>query len=263
MSLLTQEELLEIFHKKNGNIEDLGWGPRIRRKFGYFTPHDIYEGIINKLVTTETSWLDVGSGRSLFPDNKKLEKELSQRCKLLVGCDPDDTLSENQAVHEKVFLPIDQFASQQEFDLVTLRMVAEHIANPQEVLTVLSSQTCLGGKVVVFTIFRWSPVPILTALIPFNLHHPIKKLFWKTEEKDTFPVSYQMNSRKDLKALFNRNNFKEIHFSYLDDCSTLARFRVGVYAEMIVLWLLRLLGCHYPEVCLLGIYEKETKDQDS
>ena len=35
-------------------------------------------------MTPETSWIDVGCGRELFPSNRPLAKRLSERAKLLV-----------------------------------------------------------------------------------------------------------------------------------------------------------------------------------
>ena len=257
---LSQQELLEIFHMKNGPEETLGWGPQMRLRFAYFTPDDWYEAVVNKLISPAVSWLDVGSGRFIFPNNLKLGRELSERCQLLVGCDPDDTINDNHFVHEKVQVPINEFTYDGQFNVVTMRMVAEHLSDPQGTLKSLSRVTQVGGKVVVYTIFRWSPIPLLTSLVPFQFHHSIKKKFWQTEERDTFPVAYKMNTRKQLKAFFEDSGFKEILFLYLDDCRTLARFRIGTFFELSFWKTFSLFRFHYPEVCILGIYEKISRE---
>lgn len=110
---------------------------------------------------------------------------------------------------------------------------------------------------IVYTVFKWSPIPILTRLVPFALHHKLKYILWKTEAKDTFPIAYRMNTRKHLNQLFEAVGFFEHHFYYLDDCRTFAQFRCLRFLELLLQQLLRQSLLHYPEVCLLGIYEKK------
>ena len=250
------DDLDEIFREKYGPVDDLGWSPKLRRNFGYFTPDEWYEAIVSKLVNEKTCWLDVGCGRSLFPDNPRLALRLSQQCQRLVGLDPDPTLQQNLYVHEKIQGTIDQYDDGRQFDLVTMRMVAEHVADPQAVVKGLLRLTRPGSWIVIYTIYRWSPVPMLTRLIPFSLHHPIKRLLWRTEAKDTFPVAYKMNTRESLRRLFVQQGFVEALFAYLDDCRTFARFRASHYMELMAQRWLHARGLHYPEVCLLAVYQR-------
>ena len=86
----------QIFHLKYGREQDLGWGPRLRRSFGYYNPDDWYEALLASLVCGGMHWLDVGCGRDLFPSNRALASELSQRAGRLVGLDPDPTLDDRR-----------------------------------------------------------------------------------------------------------------------------------------------------------------------
>ena len=47
----TQAELEEIFRMRHGALETTGWNPKQRRRFGYFTPDEYYEAVVEKLVT--------------------------------------------------------------------------------------------------------------------------------------------------------------------------------------------------------------------
>jgi SAM-dependent methyltransferase len=250
----TPAELAQQFQQRYGAVETVGWRPRMDWRVGYFSPDEYYEATVAKLVAADTDWLDVGCGRDLFPTNTPLAEELSKRCRLLVGLDPDSTLDENPYVHEKVRGTPDTYHPDRTFSLITLRMVAEHIPDPQACVRRLAALTRPGGVVVIYTINRWSPLPILTKLIPFALHHPIKKFLWKTEEKDTFPVVYRMNTRRTLRDLLDSAGFDERSFTHLSDCRTLHRFKVGHVAELALWRVLRLLGLQYPEQCLLGVY---------
>ncbi len=109
----------------------------------------------------------------------------------------------------------------------------------------------------VFTVNKRSPLSMLSWLIPFHLHHPIKKLFWGGEEKDTFPVYYRMNTRATLRRLFENADFSERAFACLDDLSTFGRFKSLNYFELLVWRGLHSVGITYPENCLLGVYRRK------
>jgi len=233
-----------------------GWAPAMRMRFGYFTPDDVYESIVERLVTPGCRWLDVGCGRDVFPTNPPLAAELSSRCGTLVGVDPDATIQENPFVHRRVQSPLEDFAPEQPFDVITARMVVEHVQNPAAFVDQLRRLAASNGTVVLFTVNKWAPISVASWLIPFSLHHRIKAMVWGTLEKDTFPVEYRMNTRGALRALMQDAGFRERHFQYLDDCRTLANFRWGGRAELVLWKALNSIGLHYPETCLLGIYQR-------
>lgn len=254
--VVSRAELLELFDLKYRGSGELGSDPARRLRFDYFNPDDYYEAYLRRLVTSQTRWLDVGCGRDLFPSNRALAAELSARAHLLVGVDPDATIQENGFVHRKVQGMVQDLPADQRFDLVTLRMVAEHVAEPRDLLDTLARLVVAGGRVVIYTINRWSPVPLVTALTPFALHQPIKRILWRTEAKDTFPTTYKMNTRVELTALCAASGFDEEGFWYLDDCRSLQRFRLLNVLELRLRSALHRLRFRYPETCLLGSYRR-------
>lgn len=253
-------DLEDVFRMKHGDPAATGPGPRRRHRSGYFTPDDHYEALVARLVAPGCAWVDVGGGRELFPTNPALARQLADRAALLVGVDPSANIDENPYVHERVRSTIEEFDGGGKFDLATLRMVAEHIAAPERAVAALCRALRPGGRAVVYTINRWTPVALASWLIPFGLHHPIKRLLWQTEEKDTFPVAYRMNTRRALRDLFAAQGMTESTFVYLDDCRSLARFGVLNALELRLWGGLRRLGCRYPENCLLGVYEKSGEE---
>jgi SAM-dependent methyltransferase len=244
------------FRLKHGDPPNLGGAPRRRAALGYFTPDDVYEGLVAHLVREECAWIDVGGGRDLFPSNPALARLLAGRCRTLVGVDPSPNIRENPFVHERVCCPVEAYESAATFDLATLRMVAEHIERPAAAVAALARLVRPGGVVVVFTINRWAPVPVLTALVPFRLHHACKRVLWRTDEADTFPVAYRMNTRSQLARAFRAGGFRERSFAYLDDCRTFHRFPALNYLELTLWRVLHWVGAKYPETCLLGVYER-------
>ena len=151
----------------------------------------------------------------------------------------------------------EDFQTEEKFDLATFRMVAEHISNPEAVLSKLNKLLNPNGIVVIYTINKYSPIPLITYLTPFTLHNKIKKFFWGTEERDTFPVEYKMNTRKELNKLFMDYCFDEISFRYLDDLSTFFRFKIPNLLEIWVWKIFNTIGIRYPENNLLGVYRRK------
>jgi SAM-dependent methyltransferase len=249
--------LRQMFHLRYGPEDQLGWGPRLRRDHDHYTPDDYYEALVAGLVVPELCWLDVGCGRELFPSNPGLAELLSKRCKRLVGVDPDPTLQENAWVHEKVAQGIDAYDGRGAFDLVTLRMVAEHIADPVACVRSIARALQPGGLAVVFTVCAASPMPLLTRVAPMGLRHAVKSWLWGTQPKDTFPTRFLMNSRATLQRLFAGSGMREEAFVRLDDCRTFARFRWLSEMELRAMRACRAVGLPYPEHCLLGVYRKQ------
>ena len=254
--LPTKADLDEVFRLKYGDMSSVGWGPRLRKRFGYFTPEDHYEASVKRLVAEHTEWLDVGCGRQILPNNPALARHLADRCRRLVGLDPDPTLSENGYVHEKVALSMERFHPERKFDLVTIRMVAEHVADPQAFTIRVGDVLKPGGLAVVYTVNRYSPVPLVTSLVPVAFRHSIKRFLWSTESKDTFPTVCRMNGRRRLCRLFRSAGLEEVAFLRLDDCRSFGRFRPLAFLELVARSGFRALRLPYPEFCLLGIYRK-------
>jgi SAM-dependent methyltransferase len=255
-SLPAREDILRLLTLKHKDPWQEGWAVRSRYRLGYFIPDDIYTAVVERHVHEGTRWLDVGGGRNVFPFHRALARALADRCRLLVGVDPSDNIQANPYVHEKVQSTIENYRTEHVFDLATLRMVAEHLPDPPKAIAALRRLLRPGGRVIVYTVNRWSPITILSGLTPFQLHLRFKKLLWGGEERDTFPTCYRMNTRKRLKALFEEEGFEERLFAHLDDCGTFGQIPGLYHAELLAWRVLNQLGLRYPENCLLGVYEK-------
>ena len=252
----SESELATLFRQKYGSPTATGWSPRQRYRFGYYLPADVYEALLARVIVPGCHWLDVGGGHHIFPENPSLARMLADRCGRVVAVDPSANVRDNSYVHERVQSMLEDYYSEQRFDLATLRMVAEHVADPQRMVRALHRLLQPSGAVVIFTVNARSPLTMISRAVPFGWHHPIKKLFWGGEEEDTFPVQYKMNSRVVLQELFEANGFREVAFAYLDDLSTLGQFRFGSRIELLSWRVLKSLGLRYPENCLLGVYQK-------
>src|SRR5688572_9446033 len=256
VSLPAMPELERLFAQKYGSPSTTGPQPRRRHAYGYYLPSDIYEALVSRLVTEDCAWIDVGGGRNVFPENAALARSLASRCAQMVAVDPSPNVHQNVFAHERVQCAIEHYRSDSKFDLATLRMVAEHIERPHDVVRALHALLRPTGKVVILTVNLWSPITIASRVTPIGMHHPIKSRIWGGSEEDTFPVCYLLNTRSTLRGLFEQNGFREAAFARLDDLTAFGRFQLLNIAELVAWKALHRLGIAYPETCLLGVYER-------
>lgn len=250
------KRMLDLFESCHGPLHIQGWGVKLRRRFGYFTPDEYYEETLDRVIDDRTVWLDVGGGKSIFPGNPALSEGLARRCQHLMVVDPSSNIQLNPYAHERFQGLLESIPDTARFSVATARMVVEHVEDPKAFVAKLGRVVLPGGLVVLYTVSRWSPVTILSGLTPTWVHHRAKQLLWKTDESDTFPVAYLMNTRRRLKMLFSANGFSCLEFYRLDDCRTLARWKSTFVAELLFWKLLRLIRLGYPEACLIGVFQK-------
>lgn len=252
----TTEELLEIYRLK---YDGKGWGPRMRLAAGYFSPDEFYESEVARHVVPGVAWADIGCGRDIFPSNRRLAEVLSARAASVVGIDPDPNVLENRFVTERFQGTIEDYPPDRQFDLVTLRMVAEHITDPDVAVGKLARLLKPGGRLIIYTTSKWAPMSIIAMLVPFGLHNPLKRLIWDSEARDTFPTAYKLNTRRDLSRHTGAHGLNEIRYRVIDDCRITGGYRVLQWIELRIRKLLRAIGLRHPESCILAIYERTGK----
>lgn len=255
--LPSEDELAHAFQAKYYRNGQPGWSPVLRQRFGYFTPDDYYETLVSQLVRPGSTWADVGCGRDIFPQNPVLAAEIAARCSYVFGIDPDDNVRENRMVQGYFQGLVEDCDTTREFDVVTLRMVAEHIVRPEIAMQRVKRLLRPGGLAVVYTPYKWAPIPVITAAVPFALHNPLKRLIWDSQARDTFPTAFKLNTRKALLEHTSNAGLSEVLYAELDDCRTLAAFKWLNTIELALQRALRRVSIRYPEICLLGVYERE------
>jgi 2-polyprenyl-3-methyl-5-hydroxy-6-metoxy-1,4-benzoquinol methylase len=230
-----------------------------RLRAGYFSPEDHYEALLNRFVTREVKWLDVGCGRAPFPNNIPLSSELAGRCRKIVGLDPDSAICENSFVHERCQVVFEEYSPTQAFDLVTARMVIEHVQRPAEFVRALMRATRPGSLVVFFTVNWWSLTTLAAYYSPMSFHHWLKRWIWNTDQRDTFRTEYNMNRRTTLSTLMKSAGFDEYMFWVLPDASILWGIPSLRSAELACFDLARRCGVPYIDSCILAVYRRTTE----
>jgi 2-polyprenyl-3-methyl-5-hydroxy-6-metoxy-1,4-benzoquinol methylase len=249
---LKQDELLAVFRQKYSKNSTLGWGPRMRLESGYFTPDDHYEALVGRLLVSGSAWCDVGCGRNIFPENPELARWYAERCNFVYGIDPDDNVRENRFVHDFFQGLVEDCPTERRFDLVTLRMVAEHIEFPAPAMRRIASLLKPSGLAVIYTPYKWAPMSIAASITPFGLHNPLKRLLWNSEARDTFPTQYKLNTRADIDRHARSAGLRIAYFERLDDCRISNSYRRVNRFELLARNGLRRIGVPYPEACLIA-----------
>jgi len=252
----TPADLRAVFDIKYRQEGELGQGPKTRLAFGYFNPDDYYEAIVSKLVEPGIAWADVGCGRNVFPSNLPLARQLAERSGFLFGIDPDPNIRENTLLAERFEGLVENCTTAHRFDLVTMRMVAEHVVDTDRAIGKVAELLRPGGQVVIYTPNKWSPVPILTRLVPNRWHWHIKRALWDGAARDTFPTAFKLNTRRELMRHCSLQGLEEVYFDRLDDCRTFDAYHWLNVTELALQRSLRSLSIRYPENCLLGVYRK-------
>jgi 2-polyprenyl-3-methyl-5-hydroxy-6-metoxy-1,4-benzoquinol methylase len=253
---ITLEALRDVARLRMPVSGVLGWGPALLARFDYYTPDEWYEAALASRVTQDTDWLDVGCGWRLLPQNPRLAQLLAERCRSVAGVDPDPSIQRNPLLDEKYQCRLEDLDTDRRYSLISLRMVAEHIANPDAAVAALGRLTTDGGLAIVYTVHKWAPVSLATAATPMWLRHKAKRFLWGSNPSDTFPTVFRLNTRKRLARIFAAHGFREESYSLLDDCRTLQRWKTCLRAELSLRRALRAAGLRYPEVCILGVYRR-------
>jgi SAM-dependent methyltransferase len=248
----------QVHYKPN---KPLGKIIKFMSKQNYMPPEFYYEALLNKLVTTNSIWLDVGCGKDLFPQNPILAERLSKRARLLVGIDPDSNIEDNAFVHKKVHDSIDNYETSLKFDLITCRMVAEHIESPKKFVSKMFDLAKPGGCVVLYTVNKFGWVPFLTYITPLNVHLFFQKKLWdQSSEKDSFHTFMRMNTKRSLNKLFLNNGFRALVFQYLEEASIFFKKSIILFwFEIKYQKFLTLFRLNFLQNNLLAVYKKESE----
>jgi SAM-dependent methyltransferase len=161
-----------------------------------------YASLVSEHLSPHTVWLDAGCGsRLLENDMDPLETWLANHCKTIVGIDVSVTSNRNikSLVQGSLYdLPF----ADNSLDLITCRMVVEHLAQPR--LAFAESARCLrpGGAIVIITpnLVNYGILgnAVASKLLPEKLRLRLVHASDSRADEDIFPVRYKANTMPRL-----------------------------------------------------------------
>jgi SAM-dependent methyltransferase len=175
---------------------------------------------VNALLEPHMTVIDYGAGRGhAFQSDRtpyftKLAK-LQGKVAKVIGIDVDDAilthphLDERHVIGSGAPLPV----GEEQVDLIVSDWVFEHVEKPGPMTAEFHRVLKPGGWVCARTPNRWGYVGLGSRLTPNAMHNKVLRTVRpESSETDTFPVTYRINSMRDLDRFFPRDKWK--NYSY-------------------------------------------------
>ena len=177
---------------------------RLERLFGVRVPPHPYEDVLEQVVSPATLWLDIGCGHQVLADWMfDAEVSLVGRAGRITGLDPFlPSLKVHRSITRCVCgelggLPFPDGA----FNLVTARMVMEHLDRPAEAFREVARVLAPGGRFVFQTPHGEGYTVRLLKLLPDWLKVLFAGPMERRGPEDIFPTRYRANDERAIRAL--------------------------------------------------------------
>ncbi len=222
--------------------------------------HYVYRDILlqNLLENNGGVWFDAGGGY-----NTGLNKEdykLLKNIKLISSDRDEESLRKNKFADKLINCDLEKIPlKDNSVDIISLRMVAEHLENPEEVLKELSRILKIGGKLMIYTPNINNYLNFIAKHFPNFYKEKIKKKMWQMEEEDIYPGYYLLNRRDKIKSALKKYNLKEKKFYYIPAMASEKRNTI-YYLEFLLVHILNILKIF--NMNIIGIYEKYSLESD-
>jgi SAM-dependent methyltransferase len=173
---------------------------------------DIYQEIVDRYVTEDTTWLDAGCGWHLLPPWRlEAEHELVGRGRAVFGVDGDErALRKHRTLHRLAVSDLEQLPLDAEsVTLITCNVVVEHLRRPHLVFAEFARVLQRGGRVIVHTPNVYSHFVLAARCLPRPLKLWIESRLGGRTAADIYPAHYRANSPRRLRALMARAGLHE------------------------------------------------------
>lgn len=177
-------------------------------------PHHIYREVLLENIKSGkvNVWVDAGGGSDPGLQTKHYDylKNIE-----IISCDKNKkTLRKNKYANRTISCNLKNIPLNDNFaDIVTLRMVVEHLEDPINVLKSLSRILKKRGKLIIYTPNAINYVSLISRLFPESYKGRIRKKWWGIG--DVGYTYYKANTRKRLRSILRELGFEEKYFYYL------------------------------------------------
>ena len=214
----------------------------------YRPRHVIYNQLLSDYINRETIWLDIGCGRN------ELIAEFGQKAKIAIGIDklilPESTDAPFIQANMRNIPLQNDYA-----DLITLRMVIEHMERIPEDFLEINRLLKRNGRLIFLTTNIMSPVIFIPRLLPRSLKNWLILKVFKAADEDVFPTHHKFNSPRAIKK--GIYNLRPINIKYLEivpNARPLLILFFGIWYFIVKHSTLRYLRSN-----ILGVFEKDVK----
>lgn|GEM_PF-772893 len=233
--------------------------------------HLAYAETLSNLVQPDIRWLDAGCGHKILARyHEKEEREIVQRTRFAVGCDTVvESTHQHRSLQKVVSCDLNSLPfADRSFELVTMNMVVEHLAEPSKVLAEIVRVLDWGGQLVIHTPCASSYEIWLIRLgwkvLPKSVGLWAIRFLEGRDAGDVFPTFYRANARRLLSKLVSEAGLVEQEVRIVEGRPFFYFVAPLSIVEIAFEWFLRMMGKN--EVCpatLLGIYRRPAKCSDA
>ncbi|HEV8537916.1 MAG TPA: class I SAM-dependent methyltransferase [Bacteroidota bacterium] len=219
--------------------------PRYRHRY------EIYNELLCNNLTKDIAWLDIGCGRNEYV------ADFGHRAGTALGIDK----LTNRESADVPFLQADlrniplpsNYA-----DLITLRMVVEHLERIPEDLSDIVRLLKPDGRLLLLTTNVLSPVVFLPRLLPFALKTWLIQKYFDVSSEDIFPTYHKLNSPGKMIRVFS--DMKLISLEYIEQVplpNPLLTLLFGLWYSFT-----NIPGLRYFRSNLLAVFQKQELSTD-
>jgi SAM-dependent methyltransferase len=179
---------------------------------------------VNAIISPGFHVLDFGAGRGAWRELGAMSRyrrdlqRLKGKVKVVVGCDVDEAILENESLDERCVLPLDfrQLPFENgRFDMVVADFVFEHVQDPEVVCKELTRVVKGGGWICARTPNKWGYISMATRLIPNRWHEDVLRRSQPGRlAHDEFPTAFKLNTRHDISRYFPASEFEDCSYPW-------------------------------------------------
>jgi ubiquinone/menaquinone biosynthesis C-methylase UbiE len=194
-----------------GSNEPLGWEELFEDRILSLDSAHVFLVTAQALAAKSQLVAEVGCGRGALVDLDKSGgawQDLRGPGRRVIGIDIEDAGTENPVIDEFRLIgddgrwPLDDAS----VDLAVSDFVLEHVTDPPAFVKELTRVLRPGGAFVARTVSRHSLLSAVARIVPNHSHAKVlTSLQPGREEQDVFRTAYQMNTRRALATLFDKD----------------------------------------------------------
>jgi len=185
------------------------------------SPERAFEEKLRQIVVPGDRILDAGCGTGKF-FGMDFAREIG--CPL-VGIDLRQDLSTNPEIDFGVRAELNDLPfADGSFDVVSCRLVIEHVDFPDAVLKEFYRVLRPGGRLAIFTPNLLHYFGVAASLTPHWFHVWFNSRVRGFDKEDTFPTRYRANTRRRLRKLFLKSGFGRVEISMVEGAPSVLAF---------------------------------------
>jgi len=202
------------------------WDPDYRPRW------EVFDSLLRSLQNDKMICLEIGSGSS-----GTLESALQFKLKIhsdLIRPLHLPTAGEIPYIQMDTYnLPFKNYCA----DLILLRFVVEHLAEPEKAIEEFRRILKPGGQILILTTNLSSPLIFLPKILPYPWRKKMIQWLFNAQETDVFPTYHRLNQKRKVTKLIP--DFRIISWNYLQDANWLRRwwFLALFFWHLLTKWL--------------------------